>query len=87
MSRIALALAGCLCASLPGDPASAARSGRWLLGVSPSVSYLVINGVSQPVEFAIEAQLTGDLIVVVGNTSVTFSDFDVEVPSAPIVAT
>ena len=39
----------------------------------------------EPVEFAIEAQLTGDLIVVVGNTNVTFSDFDVEVPSAPIV--
>lgn len=50
-----------------------------------AVGDLTVSGVTQPVEFDIEAQLEGDLIVVVGSTNVTFSDFGVEVPSAPIV--
>lgn len=46
---------------------------------------LTISGVTNPVEFEIEAQREGDLIIVVGSTMVTFSDYNVEVPSAPIV--
>ncbi len=50
-----------------------------------AIGELTVNGVAKPVEFAIEAQLEGDLIVVVGNTNVVFADYGVEVPSAPIV--
>ncbi|HSF85120.1 MAG TPA: YceI family protein [Acidimicrobiia bacterium] len=46
---------------------------------------LTINGIANPVEIEIEAQREGDLIVVVGSTNVVFSDWNVEVPSAPIV--
>lgn len=46
---------------------------------------LTINGVTQAVEFPLEAQLVDGVIVVVGSLDVVFSDFDVTVPSAPIV--
>jgi polyisoprenoid-binding protein YceI len=46
---------------------------------------LTVNGVTKPITLAIEAELVQDTIVVVGSTEVVFSDFDVEVPSAPIV--
>ena len=41
--------------------------------------------VTQSVEFPLEAQLVEGTVVVVGSLDVTFSDFDVTVPSAPIV--
>lgn len=46
---------------------------------------LTIHGVTRPVEVPIEAQLVDGTIALVGSTQITFSDFDVEVPSSPIV--
>ncbi len=46
---------------------------------------LTIHGVTQSVTIPLEAQLVGDTIVVVGSLDITFADFGVEVPSAPIV--
>jgi polyisoprenoid-binding protein YceI len=46
---------------------------------------LTIHGVTQSVVFPLEARLVGDTIVVVGSTAATFSDFGIEMPSAPIV--
>jgi polyisoprenoid-binding protein YceI len=50
-----------------------------------AVGELTIAGVTNPVEFELEAQLVDGLIVVVGNTSIVFADYDVSVPSAPII--
>ncbi len=50
-----------------------------------AVGDLTIHGVTQSVVFPLEARLVGDTIVVVGSTAVTFSDFGVSMPSAPIV--
>lgn len=46
---------------------------------------LTIHGVTQAVEVEVEAQLVDGTIVLVATTEVTFSDFDVEVPSSPAV--
>lgn len=46
---------------------------------------LTIHGVTKAVEFPLEAQLVEGTAVVVGSIEVTFSDFGVTVPSAPIV--
>lgn len=46
---------------------------------------LTVHGVTQPVEVDLQAQLADDLIVVVGALDITFADFGVSVPSAPIV--
>ncbi|MEQ8439150.1 MAG: YceI family protein [Ilumatobacter fluminis] len=46
---------------------------------------LTINGVTQSVTFPLTAQLVENTIVVVGSLDVVFADYDVEVPSAPIV--
>jgi len=46
---------------------------------------LTIKGITRPTTFAIDAQVVGDVIVVVGRVDVVFADFDVVAPSAPIV--
>jgi polyisoprenoid-binding protein YceI len=46
---------------------------------------LTIKGVTQNVQFPLEAQLTGDTIVVVGSLDVAFSDFGIAVPQSRIV--
>ena len=46
---------------------------------------LTIKGVTNRVTFDLQAQLVGDLIVTVGSSDVTFSDYDVRAPTAPIV--
>lgn len=46
---------------------------------------LTVKGVTQPVEFELEAQLVDDIIVVVGRIPLVFADFGVTVPSAPAV--
>ncbi len=46
---------------------------------------LTINGVTKAVEFPLQAKLVDGTVVVVGSLDVTFSDFGVEVPSAPVV--
>lgn len=61
-------------AAFAGEPVSLDANGE-----------LTINGVTQPVTFPLQAQLVEQTIVVVGSLDVTFADYDVEVPSAPIV--
>ncbi len=46
---------------------------------------LTINGVTRPLAMPLDAQLIDDLIVVVGSADITFSDWNVSVPSAPVV--
>jgi polyisoprenoid-binding protein YceI len=46
---------------------------------------LTVKGVTKSVQFPLEAQLTGDTIVVVGSLDVAFSDFGITVPRAPVV--
>lgn len=58
-----------------GEPASAMAVGE-----------LTIKGVTQPIEIPLEAQLVGDLIAIVGAVDITFNDWGVSVPSAPVVA-
>ena len=50
-----------------------------------AVGELTIHGVTKAVELPLEAKLVGDTIVVVGSTSVRFSDYGVSVPSSPVV--
>ena len=45
---------------------------------------LTVHGVTKSVEIPLEAQLTGDTIVVVGSLDVVFSDFGVSVPTSRI---
>lgn len=52
-----------------------------------AVGELTLHGVTQPVQFELEAQLVDDTIVVVGSTTITFADFDVEVPDGgPVIS-
>lgn len=46
---------------------------------------LTINGVTRSVEIPLEAQLTGESILIVGSTNVIFADYEIETPSAPVV--
>ena len=46
---------------------------------------LTIKGVTNRVTFDLQAQLLGDRIVAVGSSDVTFSDYGVTAPTAPIV--
>jgi polyisoprenoid-binding protein YceI len=46
---------------------------------------LTIHGQTRPVAFPLQAKLVRGTVVVVGSLDVTFSDFGVEVPRAPIV--
>ncbi|MPY95400.1 MAG: hypothetical protein GEV08_20795 [Acidimicrobiia bacterium] len=46
---------------------------------------LTIHGVARPVQLPLQAQLSGETIVVVGSLPITFSDYGVETPSAQIV--
>jgi polyisoprenoid-binding protein YceI len=51
-----------------------------------AVGELTIKDVTQPIEILLEAQRVGDLIVVVGSVDITFEDWGIEVPTAPVVA-
>ena len=46
---------------------------------------LTIKGVTNPAVFDLQAQLVGDTIVAVGSSEVTFADFGVRTPTAPVV--
>lgn len=50
-----------------------------------AVGEMTIHGITNPIQMPLEAQLVGDLIVVVGSTEIVFADYDVTVPSAPVV--
>jgi len=47
---------------------------------------LTIHGVTRQVTLDLQAQLQNGVLVVVGSTDVTFSDYGVTAPTAPIVA-
>jgi polyisoprenoid-binding protein YceI len=51
-----------------------------------AVGELTIKGVTQPIEIPLEAQLVGDLVVIVGAVEITFDDWAISMPTAPIVA-
>jgi polyisoprenoid-binding protein YceI len=61
-------------AAAAGEPVSITATGD-----------LTIHGVTQTVDFPLEAQLTSGTVVVVGSLDVTFSDYGVEVPESQIV--
>lgn len=46
---------------------------------------LTVNGITKPADVDITARLIGDVIVVVGSTTVLFSDYDLKIPEVPIV--
>lgn len=46
---------------------------------------LTIHGVTKTVQIPLQAQLSGDTVVVVGSIDVVFADYGVVVPTAPIV--
>ncbi len=50
-----------------------------------AVGDLTIHGVTNQVTFALDAQLVGDTIVVVGSTDILFSDYGVQVPDSQVV--
>ena len=50
-----------------------------------AVGDLTIKGITNRAEFDLEAQLVEDTLVVVGSSPVVFADYDVQVPSVPIV--
>ena len=57
-------------------------------GVTVSVTAsgdLTINCVTRTVEILLDAQVSGELVLVVGSTNVIFADFEIETPSAPVV--
>ncbi len=51
-----------------------------------AVGDLDLHGVVNEVEIPLEAQLVDDTIAVTGTAPVLFSDFDIDPPSAPVVA-
>jgi polyisoprenoid-binding protein YceI len=67
----------------PIDLGSAATSGE--ATTVTAVGDLTIHGVTTGVSIPLQVQLVDDTIVVVGSLDVTFSDYGVSVPTAPIV--
>ena len=67
----------------PVDLGEAASSGEAV--TVTATGELTIKGVTQSVQIPLEAQLTGDTIVVVGSMEIVFSDYGVSVPAAPVV--
>lgn len=52
-----------------------------------AVGEMTIHGVTQPIEFTMDAQLIDDVVVAVGTTTMTFSDYGVEVPQGgPVIS-
>lgn len=47
---------------------------------------LSVNGVLNPIQVQLQAQLVGEIMTVVGTFDIVLSDYEVEAPSAPIVA-
>ncbi len=50
-----------------------------------AVGDLTIHGVTQKVTFPLQAKLVESTVVVVGSLDLDFADYDVEVPTAPII--
>ncbi len=64
---------------LPADMADGATFSGSVLGD------LTIKGVTNSAAFDLQARLVGDVLVAVGSSDVTFSDYGVTAPTAPIV--
>ncbi|MEM9033715.1 MAG: YceI family protein [Actinomycetota bacterium] len=63
-------------AAADGEPVSVVAAGE-----------MTIHGVTNPVDFAVDAQLVDDLVVAVGTTEIVFSDYGVEVPQGgPVIS-
>ena len=60
-------------------PAGAADGEAFALD---AVGELFLAGITQQVVFALDAQLVGDIVVVVGSTEIQFDDFEIDRPSA-----
>jgi len=67
----------------PVDIGEGAASGETVSGNANGD--LTINGITMAVAIPIEARLVDGLIIVTGSTDVTFADYGVATPSAPIV--
>jgi polyisoprenoid-binding protein YceI len=67
----------------PIDLGDAATTGAPFTGTANG--NLTIKGITKPISMPIEAQVVNGAIVVVGSVEIVFADFDVNVPSAPIV--
>lgn len=52
----------------------------------PATGDLTIRGVTRPVTIDLQAQLQGDILVVVGSAPVVLADYGVTAPTAPVVA-
>lgn len=63
-------------------PADAATGGKVKVTAKAS---LTLHGVTKDVDIAVEAQYADGRIVIIGSTEIVFSDFEVEVPSSPVV--
>ncbi len=50
-----------------------------------AVGDLTITDVTRQIEIPLEAQVVGDVVVVVGSVEIVFADWNVEVPSAAVV--
>jgi polyisoprenoid-binding protein YceI len=50
-----------------------------------AVGDLTIHGVTRSVAIPLQAQRTGSTIVVVGQLDIVFADYDVQIPSSPVV--
>jgi len=51
-----------------------------------AIGDLTIHGVTRPVDIPIQATIVDEQLFVVGSTEVLLADYDIETPSAPIVA-
>jgi polyisoprenoid-binding protein YceI len=67
----------------PVDLGSPAAAGEAVSVVA--TGELTVRGVTNPIEVPIEAQVVDGTVVLVGSVGLTFSDYGVEVPTAPIV--
>ncbi len=67
----------------PIDLGSAATSGK--ATTVTAIGDLTVHGVTTRVSIPLQVQLVDDTVVVVGSLDVTFSDYGVSVPTAPIV--
>jgi len=50
-----------------------------------AVGNLTIHGQTQPVTLPLQAKLVGSTVIVVGSLNITFADYGVQVPTAPII--
>ncbi len=51
-----------------------------------AVGELTLHGVTRPIQLSLQGTVAGSSLVVVGSTEILMSDYDIEPPRAPIVA-